>query len=97
MENKKPDVNSLEDLLKVYDEFRKWAIDFGNELSKVLADIKAPEKEEDTWEMKCTYKYDRYGLFILTVTLILPLGLVVQRMRTCSKTATYSQPKKKPY
>lgn len=56
MENKKPDVNSLEDLLKVADEFRKWAIDFGNELSKVLADIKAPEEEEDKWEMKCPYK-----------------------------------------
>lgn len=60
MEDKKQYVKSLEELLKAADEFRKWAVDFGNELSKVLADIKAPEKEEDTWEMKCSYKYDRY-------------------------------------
>ena len=56
MEDKKQYVKSLEELLKAADEFRKWAVDFGNELSKVLADIKAPEKEEDTWEMKCPYK-----------------------------------------
>lgn len=58
MEDKKQDVNSLEELSKAADEFRKWAVDFGNKLSKVLADIKVPKKEEDTWEMKCPYKYD---------------------------------------
>lgn len=56
MEDKKQDVNSLEELLKAANDFRKWAIDFGNELSKVLADIQASKKEEDTWEMKCPYK-----------------------------------------
>lgn len=56
MEDKKQDVKSLEDLLKAANDFRKWAIDFENELSKVLADIKAPEKEEDTQELKCPYK-----------------------------------------
>lgn len=56
MEDKTQDVNSLEDLLKAANDFRKWAIDFGNELSKVLADIKVPEKEEDTWELKCPYE-----------------------------------------
>lgn len=56
MKDKTQDVNSLEDLLKAANNFRKWAIDFGNELSKVLADIKALKKEEDTWEMKCPYK-----------------------------------------
>ena len=58
MEDKKQDVNSLEELSNAADEFRKWAVDFGNKLSKVLADIKVPKKEEDTWEMKCPYKYD---------------------------------------
>ena len=56
MEDKKQDVKSLEELLKAADEFRKWAVDFGNELSKILADIQASKKEEDTWEMKCPYK-----------------------------------------
>ena len=58
MEDKKQDVRSLEDLLKAANDFRKWAIDFGNELSKVLADVKAPK--EDTWELKCPYKYGEY-------------------------------------
>ena len=56
MKDKTQDVKSLEDLLKAANDFRKWAIDFGNELSKVLADIQASKKEEDTWEMKCPYK-----------------------------------------
>ena len=61
MEDKTQDVNSLEDLLKAANDFRKWAIDFGNGLSKVLADIQASKKEEDTWEMKCPYKVgDKY-------------------------------------
>ena len=55
MEDKKQDVKSLEDLLNAANDFLKWAIDFGNELSKVLADVKAPK--EDTWEMKCPYEY----------------------------------------
>ena len=56
MEDKTQNVNSLEDLLKAANDFRKWAIDFGNELSKVLADIKALKKEEDTWEMEIPYE-----------------------------------------
>ena len=56
MEDKKQDVKSLEDLLKAANDFRKWAIDFGNELSKVLADIQTSKKDEDTWEMKCPYE-----------------------------------------
>lgn len=57
MEDKKQDVNVLEELSKAADEFRKWAVDFGDKLSKVLDDIKALKKEEDTWEMKIPYKY----------------------------------------
>ena len=56
MKEKTQDVKSLEDLLKAANDFRKWAIDFGNELSKILADIQASKKEEDTWEMKCPYR-----------------------------------------
>ncbi|WP_288953076.1 hypothetical protein [uncultured Prevotella sp.] len=57
MEDKKQDVKSLEELLKAADEFRKWAVDFGNKLSKVLPDIEIPEEKEDTWEMKCPYEH----------------------------------------
>ena len=58
MEDKKQDVNVLEELSKAADEFRKWAVDFGDKLSKVLADIQTSKKEEDTWEMKCPYEYN---------------------------------------
>ena len=57
MKDKKQDEKALEELLKVANDFRKWGIDFGNELSKILADIQASKKEEDTWEMKCPYEY----------------------------------------
>lgn len=56
MENKKQDVNSLEELLKTADSYRAFFANLADELSKVLADIKAPEKEEDTWELKCPYE-----------------------------------------
>lgn len=55
MEDKTQDVNSLEDLLKAANDFRKWAIDFGDRLAKLLADIQT-SKKEDTWEMKCPYE-----------------------------------------
>lgn len=65
MEDKKQDVNVLEELSKVADDFRKWAVDFGDKLSKVLDDIKALKKEEDTWEMKIPYKYgDDYWVIL---------------------------------
>ena len=56
MEDKKQDVKSLEELLKATDEFRKWAVDFGDKLSKVLDDIQTSKKEEDTWEMEIPYE-----------------------------------------
>ncbi|WP_298646774.1 hypothetical protein [uncultured Granulicatella sp.] len=55
MEDKKQDVNSLEELLKVVNAYSGWFANLADELSKVLADIKVPKKEEDTWEMKCLY------------------------------------------
>lgn len=57
MENKKQDEKSLEELVKAADSFRKFFADLADEISKVLADIKAPDEEEDTWEMKCPYEY----------------------------------------
>ena len=63
MEDKKQDVNVLEELSKVADEFRKWVVDFGDKLSKVLDDIQNSKKEEDTWKMKCPFENgDEYYL-----------------------------------
>lgn len=57
MEDKKQDVNPLEELVKTVDSYRAFFANLANELSKVLADVKAPDEEEDTWEMKCPYEY----------------------------------------
>ena len=57
MEDKKQDVNSLEELVKAADSYRAFFANLADEISKVLVDIKAPEKEEDTWKMKCPYEY----------------------------------------
>lgn len=57
MENKKQDEKSLEELVKAADSFRKFFADLADEISKVLADVKAPDEEGDTWEMKCPYEY----------------------------------------
>lgn len=63
MEDKKQDVNVLEELSKAADEFRKWVVDFGDKLSKVLDDIQNSKKEEDTWKMKCPFENgDEYYL-----------------------------------
>ena len=55
MKDKKQDVNSLEELVKEANAYSGWFANLADELSKVLADIKIPEEEEDTWEMKCPY------------------------------------------
>lgn len=57
MENKKQDEKSLEELVKIADSYRAFFSNLANELSKVLADVKAPDEEEDAWEMKCPYEY----------------------------------------
>nr|DAK21918.1 MAG TPA: hypothetical protein [Caudoviricetes sp.] len=57
MEDKKQDVNSLEELVKIADSYKAFFASLADELSKVFADIKVPEKQEDTWEMKCPYEY----------------------------------------
>lgn len=63
MEDKKQDVNSLEELVKEANAYSGWFANLANEISKVLADIKAP-KQEDTWEMKCPYQYNDEYFYI---------------------------------
>ena len=63
MNNMIQDEKTLEELVKEADSFRKFFADLADEISKVLADIKAPKKE-DTWEMKCPYK-DRDKYYIV--------------------------------
>lgn len=61
MENKKQDVNSLQELVKEANAYSGWFANLANELSKVLDDIQTSKKEEDTWEMKCPYENgDKY-------------------------------------
>lgn len=55
MEDKKQGVNSLEELVKIADSYKAFFASLADEISKVLADTKAP-KQEDTWEMKCPYE-----------------------------------------
>lgn len=55
MENKKQDVNSLEELVKEVNAYGRLFANLADELSKVLADIKAHDEEENTWEMKRPY------------------------------------------
>ena len=57
MEDKKQDVNSLEELVKAADSYRAFFANLADELAKVLGDIKTPNEEEDTWKMKCPYEY----------------------------------------
>ena len=57
MEDKKQDKKSLEELVKTADSYRAFFANLANELSKVLTDVKAPDEEENTWEMKCPYEY----------------------------------------
>ena len=63
MEDKKQDVNLLEELVKEANAYSGWFAILADELSKVLDDIQTSKKEEDTWEMKCPYKNrDKYFL-----------------------------------
>ena len=63
MEDKKQDEKLLEKLVKTVDSYRDVFVNLADELAKVLADIQASKKEEDTWEMKCPYKIgDNYWI-----------------------------------
>lgn len=46
----------MEELVKTADSYRAFFANLANELSKVLADVKAPDEEENTWEMECPYE-----------------------------------------
>ena len=59
MKDKKQDEISLEELVKAANAVRDFFTKLGDELSKVLANIKV--LKEDTWEMKCPYEFgDEY-------------------------------------
>ncbi|WP_217951387.1 hypothetical protein [Granulicatella adiacens] len=59
MKDKKQDEISLEELVKAANAIRDFFTKLGDELSKVLANIKV--LKEDTWEMKCPYEFgDEY-------------------------------------
>ena len=66
MEDKKQDVKSLEGLVKEANVYSEWFANLANELSKALVDIKAPDKEKNTWEMKCPYQYNDEYFYINT-------------------------------
>ena len=51
MEDKKQDVNSLEELVKTADSFREFFSNLANELAKILPDIEMPDEKEESWEM----------------------------------------------
>lgn len=55
MKDKKQDEISLEELVKAANAIRDFFTKLGDELSKVLANIKV--LKEDTWEMKCPYEF----------------------------------------
>ena len=54
MKDKKQDEISLEELVKAANAIRDFFTKLGDELSKVLANIKV--LKENTWEMKCPYE-----------------------------------------
>ena len=47
----------MEELQKIVENFRIRVAEIGEIFSKLLPDIEITEGEEDTWEMKCPYKY----------------------------------------
>lgn len=48
----------MEELQKIVENFRVGVTEIGEKFAKLLPDIEIyEEEEEDTWEMKCLYKY----------------------------------------
>ena len=47
----------MEELKKLANNFKDVVTELGDILAKILPDVEIPEKEEDTWEMKCPYEY----------------------------------------
>lgn len=50
----------MEEVRKIVENFKDGVIEIGERLSKLLPDIEISEEEEETWEMKCLYKYGEY-------------------------------------
>lgn len=50
----------VEELQKIGENFKVGFTEIGEILSKILPDVEIPDEEEDTWEMKCPYKYGGY-------------------------------------
>ena len=50
----------VEELQKIVENFKVGFTEIGEILSKILPDVEIPDEEEDTWEMKCPYKYREY-------------------------------------
>lgn len=47
----------MEELQKMAENFRVRVAEIRETLAQILPDVEIPEEEEDTWEMKCPYKY----------------------------------------
>ena len=47
----------MEELKKIANNFKDVVTELGDILAKILPDVEIPDEEEDTWEMKCPYKY----------------------------------------
>ena len=47
----------MEELQKIVENFKVGFTEIGEILSKILPDVEIPDEEEDSWEMKCPYKY----------------------------------------
>lgn len=57
MEDKTQYEALMEELQKKVENLRVGFAEIGKIFSKLLPDIEISEEEEDTWEMKCPYKY----------------------------------------
>lgn len=57
MEDKTQYEALMEELQQIVENFRVGVTEIGERFAKLLPDIEIPEEEEDTWEMKCPYKY----------------------------------------
>lgn len=58
MEDKTQYVALIEELQKIANDITNVFTEFGDILAEILPDVEIPDEEEDTWEMKCPYKYD---------------------------------------
>lgn len=60
MEDKTQYEALMEELQKIANNITDVFTELGDTLAKILPDVEIPDEEEDTWEMKCPYKYGGY-------------------------------------